>query len=192
MLERLRQNIENKVALTDEEFANIIPSFKQKQLKKKERLLSNGAVCDFVVFVNNGSLRSYTIDEKGSEHILQFAFENYWISDLFSYLAEVPSALNIEAMENTELLYISKTAMEALYHKEPKLERFMRLQIQNAYVALQKRLNATMSASAEDRYLELMQVHPDILIRVPLIYIASYLGVTPESLSRIRRQLTVK
>ncbi len=192
MFERLRQNIENKVVLTDEEFANIIPSFKQKQLKKKERLLSNGAVCDFVVFVNKGSLRSYTIDEKGSEHILQFAFENYWISDLFSYLAVVPSALNIEAMENTEVLYISKTAMEALYHKVPKLERFMRLQIQNAYVALQKRLNATMSASAEDRYLELLQVHPDILIRVPLIYIASYLGVTPESLSRIRRQLTVK
>jgi CRP-like cAMP-binding protein len=192
MFERLRQNIANKVLLTDEEFTNIIPSFKQKQLKKKERLLSNGAVCDFVVFVNNGSLRSYTIDEKGSEHILQFAFENYWISDLFSYLAEVPSSLNIEAMENTEVLYISKTAMEALYQKVPKLERFMRLQIQNAYVALQKRLNATMSASAEDRYLELMQVHPDILIRVPLIYIASYLGVTPESLSRIRRQLTVK
>ncbi|MBN9296452.1 MAG: Crp/Fnr family transcriptional regulator [Filimonas sp.] len=192
MFDRLRKNIEKKVILTDEEFAGITPSFKRIQLKKKERLLSNGQVSNFVVFVDKGSLRSYTIDEKGNEHILQFAFENYWIGDLYSYLTDAPSALNIEAMEATEVLYVSKTDMEALYEKEPKLDRFMRLQVQNAYVALQKRLNAAMSVPTEDRYLELMRVHPDILVRVPLIYIASYLGVTPESLSRIRRQLTVK
>lgn len=192
MYERLRHNISRKVTLTNSEFEAIESVARKVSLKKKTKLLTEGEICQYTVFVNKGCLRSYSVNNKGAEHIIQFAFEDNWISDLYSYVAESPSLLTIESIEDSELLLFYKGDLENLYNKVPMLERWMRLLLQNAYVALQRRLNASLSITAEERYAELFYSHPDIASRVPLIHIASYLGITPESLSRIRRQLSGK
>ena len=184
----LHANFISKAPLTADEFALIEAVVKPVKLKKKTKLLTNGEVCRFSVFVNKGCLRSYSTDKKG-EHIVQFAFENNWIGDLYSYITETASHLTIEAIEDCELLYMYKKDMEQLYRQIPFMERIMRLQFQNAYVAVQRRLNATLSITAEERYIALLAAQPDITQRVPLLHIASYLGIAPESLSRIRKQL---
>lgn len=178
--------------LTEPEFQEIESLAKQVTIKKKSRLLTEGEICNYAVFVNKGCLRSFSVNSKGVEHIVQLAFEDNWISDLYSYVSELPSILSIESIEDCELLLFYKKDMELLYEKIPAMERWMRLLLQNAYVAVQRRLNASLSITAEERYAELLHSHPDITNRVPLIHIASFLGITPESLSRIRRQLSVK
>lgn len=192
MYDCLRHNIKQRVLLSDQELEEIEAVAKQVMLKKKSHLLAEGGICNFLVFVNKGCLRSFSVNSKGAEHIVQFAFEDNWISDLHSYLEEKPATLYIESIEDSDVLLISKEDMERLFHNIPALERWMRLLLQNAYVAVQRRLNNALSITAEERYAALLRFHPDIATRVPLIHIASYLGITAESLSRIRRQLSNK
>ncbi len=192
MYDCLRHNIKQRVLLSDREFEEIEAVTTQVLLKKKCSLLTEGTVCDFFAFVNKGCLRSFSVNGKGAEHIVQFAFEDNWISDLQSYIEEKPATLSIESIEDSDILVIRKEDMERLFHSIPLLERWMRLLLQNAYVAVQRRLNHSLSIPAEERYAALLRFHPDIATRVPLIHIAAYLGITPESLSRIRRQLSSK
>ncbi|GGH81794.1 CRP-like cAMP-binding protein [Filimonas zeae] len=192
MYNRIRENISRRVSLSAQELVEIENCARKVALKKKSRLLHSGEVCNYLVFVNTGAVRSFSADNKGVEQIVQFAFEDNWVSDLYSYVSEAPAILSIESMEDSELLLFYKEDMEKLYQTIPALERWMRLLLQNAYVRLQRRLVLSLSMPAEERYAELLQSYPDILNRVPLIYIASYLGITPESLSRIRRQLSAK
>ena len=187
----LYANFISKAPLTADEFALIEAAVKPVKVKKKTKLLTGGDVCRFSIFVNKGCLRSYSIDNKG-EHVVQFAFENNWIGDLYSYITETASHLTIETMEECELLYLYKKDMEQLYVQIPSMERIMRLQFQNAYVAVQRRLNATLRITAEERYTALLRSQPDIAQRIPLLHIASYLGIAPESLSRIRKQLSTR
>ncbi|BAV09766.1 cAMP-binding domain of CRP or a regulatory subunit of cAMP-dependent protein kinases [Filimonas lacunae] len=192
MYEQLRQNITRKVSLTNSEFEQIEAVVKPLSIRKKSRVLTAGEICNYTIFVNKGCLRSFSVNSKGVESIVQFAFEDNWISDLYSYVSEAPSLLHIESVEDCDLLLLYKEDMENLFNKIPMLERWKRLLLQNAYVAVQRRLNSSLSVTAEERYAELLHSHPDIANRVPLIHIASYLGITPESLSRIRRQLLTK
>lgn len=184
------KKVNEKVNLTSEE-EDICKTFLiPKKVRKKQYILQEGDVCKYGAFVEKGALRSYTIDEKGQEHIVQFAIEGWWISDMYSFITGEPSVYNIDVLEDAELLLLSKPSEEELLEKVPKFERYQRLLVQGAYIALQRRLVLSLSQSAEEKYTKLTNTYPDIIQRVPQHMIASYLGITPETLSRIRRQIS--
>lgn len=166
----------------------IMSAFEPVSIKKKKDLLVSGQVCNYLYFINKGCLRSFYVDSKGMEHIYQIRMDNSWISDLESFFNRNPSKYNIEALEDSSLLRISNERMDQLLIEIPKLERYFRILFQKAYINALNRLNATMWETAMDRYIEMLKEHPEIFQRIPLVYIASYLGITPESLSRIRKQ----
>jgi CRP-like cAMP-binding protein len=192
MFELLHKKIAEKISITEEEFDYCKTLFLPKKLRKKHYLLQEGDVCKYTSFVENGLLRSYTIDEKGNEHILQFAEEGWWIADLYSFLTGEPSLFHMEALEDTELLLITRPSWELLLEKIPSFERYFRILIQNNLIATQRRLMGTLSETAEEKYIKFMKTYPDCMQRVPQHMIASYLGITPETLSRIRKQMVRK
>ena len=150
-------------------------------------------VCKYVAFVEKGLLRPFAADDKGHEHITQFAFEGWWIADQVSFLTGEPSEYNIEAMEDCELLLLTRQAEDEMLEKIPKFERNFRILLQNNLIATQKRLASSLSQTAEERYSELISSCPDTLPnRLPQHMLASYLGISPETLSRIRKQMSLK
>jgi CRP-like cAMP-binding protein len=187
MSDLLFQKFDEKITLTEEEKELSRSFFIPKKIRKKQYLLQAGDVCKYIAFVEKGLLKQYTVNEKGQEHITQFAFEGWWISDLYSFLTGQTSDYNIEAMEDSELLLLSRQAEEEMLEKIPKFERYFRILLQNNLIATQKRLASTLSQSAEERYDEMIQACPTSLPhRIPQHMLASFLGVTPETLSRIR------
>ena len=192
MYELLYKKISELITISDEELDFCKTLFVPKKLRKRQYLLQEGDVCKYNTFVSKGLLRSYTIDSKGTEHILQFAFEGWWIGDIYSFITENPSNFNIEALEDCELLLITKASMDMLFEKVPKFERYFRILIQNNLIATQKRLMGTLSETAEEKYTNLMNNFPGCLQRVPQHMIASYLGITRETLSRIRGQMAAR
>jgi CRP-like cAMP-binding protein len=192
MYELLYKKITETISITDEEFDFCKTLFLPKKLRKRQYLLQDGDVNKYTAFVSKGLLRSYTVDEKGNEHILQFAFEGWWMGDLYSFLTDEPSSFNMEALEACELLLITKPSWELLLNKMPAFERYFRILIQNNLIATQKRLMGSLSKSAEEKYVNLINTFPSCLQRVPQHMIASYLGITPETLSRIRSQIAAR
>ena len=190
MYEVFFQALRSKVSFTDHELATIKTHLLPKKLRKKQYLLQEGDVCKFIAFVEKGTLRSYTIDEKGNEHIVQFAFEGWTISDLYSFLTAEPATYTIDAIEDSELLLINKSAHEELLRTMHHYETYMFMQITSAYIALQRRMSSTISQSIEERYSNLVSVCPTLTQRVPQHMIASYLGLTAETLSRLRKKIT--
>ena len=188
----LRTHIDKRVKLTDEEFVKIFKFFVPKKLRKRQFLLNEGEVCKHIGFVNSGCLRQYTIDSKGAEHIIQFAIEDWWVSDLNSFLSGKPATENIDALEDSEILLLEKSARDELLNACPKMEKFFRILIEANHVAIQQRIVDSLSTSAEERYLNFIKTYPKIFEQVPQNQIASYLGITPQSLSRIRKDLTQK
>jgi len=188
----LRSHIEKRVQLTNEEFELSSKFFVPKKVRKKQFLLHEGEVCRNIGFVNSGCLREYTIDNKGSEHIIQFAIEDWWISDPNSFLSGLPSTYNIDALEDSEVLLLEKSAREKLLDSCPKMERFFRILIEANFVTTQRRITDSLSTSAEERYLKFIKTYPKLIEQVSQNQIASYLGITPQSLSRIRKELTQK
>jgi CRP-like cAMP-binding protein len=190
MFELLFQKLDEKINLTEEGKQLSCSFFIPKKLRKRQYLLQQGDVCKYAAFVEKGLLRSYIVNDKGAEHITQFAFEGWWIADQFSFLTGEPSEYNIEAMEDCELLLLTKPAEEEMLEKIPKLERYFRILLQNSLIATQKRLASSLSQTAEERYNELIKACPETLPhRIPQHMMASFLGITPETLSRIRRQM---
>lgn len=188
MHDLLLRHITRQVSLSAPEQDAVRTRFQARNLKKKEFLLQAGDVCRTEHFVVQGCLRAYAIDTEGKEHIIQFAVEEWWIGDMRSFVREVPAEFFIEAMENCALLVIDKPGLEQLFREAPAFERFYRIIVQNAFIALQQRVLAKLSQTAEERYLEFIGRYPNIEQRVPQHQIAAYLGMTPEFLSRIRRQ----
>jgi len=178
--------------MTEEEKALCKTFFQSKKLRRKQYLLQEGDPCKYICFVEKGILRSYTIDEKGIEHIMQFAFEGWWIADQYSFLTGEPSLYTIDALEDCELLLLSKEAEEEMMKKIPKMERFFRILLQNNLIAMQRRIISSLSRTAEAKYQELIVSCPTIPQRVPQHMMASYLGITPETLSRIRKHISEK
>ncbi len=188
-IDKLILHLRESITLTNEEEDIIIKSFKQKRLKKKEILLCAGDVSSHMRFISEGCLRSYYMDEEAREHIIQFGIENWWINDLYSYLTKSPAREFIQALENSVVLQIHRDTLNALFEQVPTMERFFRFKFEKAYVALQGRTISTMSKPAEERYLEFRSKYRDIEQSVPQYMIASYLGITPEHLSNIRKNL---
>ncbi|MDQ6889692.1 MAG: Crp/Fnr family transcriptional regulator [Bacteroidota bacterium] len=182
---------EKKISLTPEEKELIKNYLIPKKLRKKQYLLQEGDVCKTIAFVGKGALREYSVDENGAEHIIQFAIEGWTISDMFSFLTGEPATYNIDAIEDSELVLISKSANEELMQRFHKYETYTRLQITGAYLAMQKRLNSINTLSLEEQYLNFTTLYPNIVQRVPQHMIASYMGLQPETLSRIRRKISV-
>lgn len=188
MYELILKNISRFIILSPDEEKYFISILKTKKMNKKQYLLQEGDICRGQYFVHKGCLRTYSIDEKGLEHILQFAIEDWWTGDMYSFLTQTPARYTIDALEDAELLYLEKPALEQLYLKVPKFEKFFRHLLQNAFIAMQERINGNLSLPADERYCNFIDKYPAMEKRLPLKQIASYLGITPESLSRIRSQ----
>lgn len=192
MFENILNNICKKINLSDEEKMILIDHLKVTQFQKKSFLLREGEICNFEAYINKGSIRKYYINENGHEFILQFAVEDWWISDIASFHEQKPSKLYIEVLEDSELFILTPNSKEELLSKVPKLERFFRLLVQKSIVAGQNRLINTVSNTAEEKYLEFIKLYPTIPQRVPQHLIASYLGISAEFLSKIRTRLYKK
>jgi CRP-like cAMP-binding protein len=181
-------NKHNIEPLTKEEEVLVVSSFQLKKLRKKQYFLQEGEVCKYTGFIIKGAMRQYSVDENGIEHILHLYTENYWATDRESSVMLTPSRYNIDAWEDTELLVISRAEMLELMEKIPALVRmFQKLDERNS-IASHRRLNSSISSNAKERYREFAENHPQFIQRFPLHIIASYLGITKSTLSRIRAQ----
>ncbi|HEY9340992.1 MAG TPA: Crp/Fnr family transcriptional regulator [Hanamia sp.] len=192
MYELLHTKIIETISLTEEEFNFCKTLFSPKKLRKRQYLLQDGDVCKYTAFVEKGMLRTYSIDEKGNEPILQFSMEGWWVADLYSFFTGEPSQFNVEALEDCELLLITEPSWNILLEKIPAFERYFRILIQNNLIATQRRLMGTMIETAEEKYLKLVKNFPGCIQRVPQHMIASYLGITRETLSRTRSHLAAR
>lgn len=190
MFEKLIQNITDKVALGEKDIEVLKTFFIPKKIRKRQYLLNAGDVCQHITFIEKGLLRSFTVDDDGNEYVVQFAIEGSWISDMGSFISGKEALYNIEALEDAEVLNLTRQSMDELLNQFPLMERFFRLLMQNNIVALQRRVIAYMSLSAEEKYVRLMEVNPDIMNRASQQHIASYLSITPETLSRIRKKIS--
>lgn len=159
-----------------------------KELNKKEFLIQPGETANFMNFIVQGCMRSYYLDENAQEHTLQLGIEQWWINDLYSYLSRKKSRMYVQALEKTLLIQLPRTELEKLYIEVPEMSHFFRIKIQSAYVATQERVIDSMSDDAYERYEHFRKTYRNIEQRVPQYIIASYLGVTPEFLSYLRKK----
>jgi len=192
MLAKLATYLKDRLAITEEQAAEAVSCLKIKSFKKGDILLSPGDLKSDIYFINRGLLRYYSIDEKGKEHIIQFAPEDWMISDRDTTIFSEPSAFFIDAIEDTEAVIIKKDFFPAIQPIVPDILKLNILMLHNSIRFMQKRINMLLSASAEERYLDFIKLYPNLTLRVPQWMIASYLGITPESLSRVRKDLAKK
>ena len=173
----LLNNISKFIHLESKERETFTSYLKQKNLKRKQILLNAGEICKYSTFVTNGCLRGYTIDKNGDEHVLSFAPPDWWIADMYSLISQKPGILIIEALEDTEIILLSKADQEKLYIEIPKFERFFRILIENSLVANQQRIIDNMSLTAEERYKIFCKRYPTLIHALPQKQIASYTSV---------------
>lgn len=192
MLDVFIKYLRDKITLTDDEVEMIGAVAIQKRLRKKQFLLQEGEIWKYNAFVCRGFLKAFSVDAKGEEHIINFAPENYWTGDRESLMNGTPAKLNIDAIEDTEVILIEKVNFETLCFKIPALNNLVNAILQKSFIVSQNRIQATISLSAEDKYQYFMDKFPAIANRIPQHMIASYIGVTPETLTRIRRNATRK
>lgn len=189
-IEPLLRYFDGLLPLNKKEKELVCQKFKSRLFRKKQYVLQEGEICMQFYFVVKGCLRMYKIDDKGDTHILQFASENYWIIDLGSFHGLKPSALNIDANEDTVVLQISRDDLISLYTEAPKFDRIFRVLIENSFVRLQERLLQNISSTAEERYEAFLHTYAHLVNRLSQVQIASFLGITPEFLSRLRNRKT--
>lgn len=174
------------------EISSIVENCPTKKVRKDQFLLRENEFCKHGFFVEQGLLRQFSVDKKGKEHTISFAPESWLVSDRESVYFNKPSAYFIQALEDSQVAVIDESFIQMLSNKFPEFTEFNTRSLHNHIRHLQKRINLLLSASAEDRYLQFVAMYPDILLRVPQTMVASYLGITPESLSRVRRELAQK
>src|SRR5688572_3496133 len=183
--ELLLQNIGKHISLNEEEKVQVVSLFKMKKLKKKQFLLQEGDIQTQAAFVTEGCLRSYSIDRNGFEHVLQFAPPGWWIGDMRSYINQQPGILTIDTIDDSEILLVPKTDLDRLYLAIPKLERLFRILAENSLATYQHRLIDNLSLSAMERYNNFCRLYPSLIEYLPQKQVASYIGVTPEFLSKM-------
>ena len=180
------QEISGKLLSEDDKHL-LMAHFKPKKLRKRQYFLQEGDVCKYIGFIVKGSARTFTVDEKGHEHILKLSLENWWLADFESFYLLTPSRFNIEALEDLEVLQSTNAQIEEFLKHIPAFSAMANVISQNYTIANQKRMQAAMSYTAEERYEDLINNYPQFLQRFPQNMIASYLGLSPETLSRIRK-----
>ncbi|MEL6592812.1 MAG: Crp/Fnr family transcriptional regulator [Bacteroidota bacterium] len=186
--EAVKTSIGRLVSLTEAEYEIFCGRLRLVELKKREMLLHEGEICREAFFINQGCLR-YFFNQDGEEKCGQFFFENAWYADFYSFTTGKPTDENIQALEPCQLFALSRESLNQLFEQIPKLERWGRLIAENAFIGLKNVNSAYLNLSPTERYQALIKERPKVIQRVPLQYIASYLGIQPESLSRIRRRL---
>ncbi|PWW29214.1 Crp/Fnr family transcriptional regulator [Chryseobacterium sp. AG844] len=191
MPDLLFKNISQYINLSEEDFQKFAKPFERKTFKKKELVLKEGEYCFFEGFVLNGCFKIYYLNENGLEQTLYFGVEGWWITDIDSLINTVPSILNIEALEDSEVLMISKKDKEDLYETMPQIEKLFRIMNQKSSVALQRRILSLTGKTADKRYLEFLEKYPGLEQRITQQQVASYLGITHEFLSKIRKKLLI-
>lgn len=185
MTTRLRQQIEEIVSLTDEEFDFVVSHFHRKNFKKHQIIIQEGTNVPFDFYVLNGLMKSYYISPEGKEHIIQFAPEDWWITDPQAFHYEMKATLSVDCLEDTSALALSLENKERLCKELQKMEYFFLKKTTAGYIALQKRILCFISGKATDRYHNLLEQHPGLIQRIPKAMLASYLGVSRETLSRL-------
>ncbi|CAM1370895.1 conserved protein of unknown function [Tenacibaculum soleae] len=181
--------IHKYINLTSDEEALLLSKIVRRKYLKDQYIVQQGDICKTECFILSGCTKTFYVDDEGQEHIVMFAIEDWWTSDMGSFITQTPADYNIQCIENTELFQISYNIIEELYIEIPKLERFFRKIIERALVASQKRIVSNFSLTAKERYLLFKETYPKIEQRVPQYMIASYLGITKEFLSKIKSQL---
>ncbi len=184
--------IKRSTSLTKEEEAILVSKVSVRTYLKGQYLVQQGDICKYSGFVLSGCTKTFYMDKSGQEHILQFSIEDWWASDMGSFITQTPADFNIKCIENTEMVMFSYDIMESLYEKIPKLERLFRQLVERAYVASQKRIVRGFSLTAKEQYLFFRTQYPKIEQRIPQYMVASYLGITKEFLSKIKSQLILE
>lgn len=184
----LRTYIERYTAtpLSDDDFTHVLAAFTPQKFRRRQYLLQAGEVCKYFAFVLQGAFRQYSIDARGTERILHFATENWWIGDRQSFVMLTPSQCTIDALEDSEALLVTNASMQELIRTVPAITDMIREMDQRNFIAMQRRLHASISYTAEERYQDLLTAHPDYLQRFPQHMLASYLGLSAETFSRVR------
>jgi len=186
MFDSIVTHIKKHVSLSKEETDLLLSSIELKELKKKEHLLQEGKVCHENYFVVSGCLRMYLMTNKGTEQVIQFAIEDWWLTDYVSFKGECPSKFNIQAIESTKVLSFTKKAQNELFDKIPQLERYFRIVLEKAYSAQLNRIHYIFNLGGEEQYHMMNKKYPEFVQRVPQYMLASFLGITPEFLSKLR------
>jgi CRP-like cAMP-binding protein len=188
MYEVFKNYLDSKIELSEDDAVRIKAVSIVKKLRKWQYLLQADDVWKYNAFVTRGCLRTYSVDEKGTEHILAFAIENWWAGDRESLISGNPSRFNIDAVEDTEVVLITKANFEMLCKEIPALNSMVSEILERSFIASQNRIEAAISYAAEQKYLNFIDRYPGFANRLPQSMIASYLGITPETLSRVRNQ----
>jgi CRP-like cAMP-binding protein len=191
MFERFRKYLEDKIALAESDYKLIESMSMIKKLRKHQFLLTEGEVCSFNTFVCEGLVRKYSVDEKGIEHTVYFATENWWIADRKSLMEGAPSNYFIEAVENSVALLISKSNFELVCERIPAFKELVNHLLQRSLNATHERINDTFQSTAEEKYRHFLESFPNLANRAPRHMVASYLGITPETLSRVRKDISI-
>lgn len=189
MFDELLKHIEEVIQLSESEKERFTSILIKKKLRKRQFLIQEGDLVKYEYFVASGCLKAYEIDDNGDEHIIQFAKENWWISDFKAFFEEEKATLNIDSIEESIVYGIEKQDLENLFLDVPKFDRFFRIKLTSAFVALQNRILSSLDKSNSERYLDFQKTYPNLEQRIPNYMIANYLGIKPESLSRIRKSL---
>lgn len=186
MFEVFKEYVLRQAAVSDDEFAVLESYAKFKKLRKKQYLLQEGDVCRYHCFIAGGLMRTYSVDDKGNEHIIRFAMRDWWISDRESLLSGQPSKFNIDAIEESELILFSKEDMDAAMAKLPAFSNLVNNILNKSFITSQNRIHEAISYTAEEKYHNFVKRYPEFALRVPQAMIAAYLGIKPETLSRLR------
>jgi len=194
MMETLFQYLEHKsgYTLTDEDKILIGNKFRPKKMRRKQYLQQEGDICKYMNFIVKGSARMFSVDEKGHEHIIRLGIEGWWLGDYESYMLQTPTKFHVELLEDSDLLTISKEDIQELIESVPAVREAIKVIDKQSIIATQQRIHAAISLSAEERFESLMKTYPDFLQRFPQGMIASYLGISPETLSRLKKNMVYR
>jgi CRP-like cAMP-binding protein len=190
MSQTILQYVSRYIQLDAEEERYFLSILKSRKYLKRQFVVQAGDECKYETYVVKGCLKAYFVDPDGNNHVVQFAVDDWWISDMDSLMNGTPSTLNIDAVEDTEVLQIERKDFNELFQKFPKFNTMYRIMLMKAFVAHQRRIVDNLCKPAKDRYLDFVKRYRNIEQRVPQHQIASYLGMTPEFLSQIRRKLS--
>lgn len=186
LTDRLLKNIAKHINISQSETGFFTSLMHYKTVEKKYIILKEGQLCKTISYVHSGTLRAFYVDQYGKESTVMFAVADWWITDMYAFINQLPAMLNIEALENSEVFHLHKNDLDQLYIEIPKFERFFRILMQNAYIREQLRIIQNLSLTAEERYDNFIEKYPQVFKQVTQKQIASYLGITPEFLSAIR------